>query len=63
MAFKKSPLIKKCFSDLNVYKVVKSPGLVVQLKLKCLLMKLTHDDLSKPRKFKFNCLLEDIKGS
>ena len=61
MFFKKSPLIKKCFSDLNVYEVVKSPGLVVQLKLKCLLIKLTHGDLSKQRKFKFNCLLEDIK--
>ena len=40
----KSPLLKKCFSDLNLYDTVKSPGLVVQLKLKCLLMKSTHDD-------------------
>ena len=30
----KSPLLKKCFSDLKLYKPVKSSGLVVQLKLK-----------------------------
>ena len=29
----KSPLLKKCFSDLNLYEAVKSSGLVVQLKL------------------------------
>ena len=39
----KSPLLKKCFSDLNLYEAVKSSGLVVQLKLKRLLMKPTHD--------------------
>ena len=42
---KKSPLLKKCFSDLNLYESVKSSGLDVQLKLKCLLMKPTHDDI------------------
>ena len=41
----KSPLLKKCFNDLNLYEAVKSPGLVVQLKLKCLLMKTTHYDI------------------
>ena len=38
-------IIKKCFSDLNLYEAVKSPGLVVQLKQKCLLTKPTHDDI------------------
>ena len=41
----KSPLLQKYFGDLNLYKAVKSSGLVVQLKLKCLLMKPTHDDI------------------
>ena len=41
----KSPLLKKCFSDLNLYEAVTSPGLVVQLILKCLLMKPTHNDI------------------
>ena len=41
----KSPLLKKCFTDLNLYEAVKSSSLVVQLKLKCLLMKPTHDDI------------------
>ena len=26
----KSPLLEKCFSDLNLYEAVKSPGLVVK---------------------------------
>ena len=43
----KSPLLKKCFSDLNVYEAVKSSGLVVQLKRQCLLVKPTHDDIIK----------------
>ena len=41
----KSPLFKKCFNDLNLYEAVKSSGLVVQLKLKCCLMKRTHDGI------------------
>ena len=41
----KSPLLQKCFGDLNLYEPVKSSGLVVQLKLKCLLMKPTHHDI------------------
>ena len=40
-----SESVKKCFSDLNLYEVVKSPGLVVELKLNCLLMKPTHGDI------------------
>ena len=39
------------FSDLNLYKAVKSPGLVVQIELKCLLMKPTHDDT-------YTCIIE-----
>ena len=34
----------KCFSDQNLYEAVKSSGLVVQLRLMCLLMKPTPDD-------------------
>ena len=41
----KSPLVKKCFSDLNLYKTLTSSDLVVQLKLKLLLMKSTHDNI------------------
>ena len=41
----KSPLLKKCFSDLNLYEAVMSSDLVVQFKLKFLLMKQTHDDI------------------
>ena len=33
------------FSDLNLYEAVTSSDLVVQLKLKFLLMKPTHDDI------------------
>ena len=40
-----SPLLKKCFSNLNANEAVKSSGLVVQLKIKCLLMETTHDDM------------------
>ena len=46
----KSPLSKKYFSDLNLYEAVKSSGSVVQLKLKCLLMKPTQDDIIKTKK-------------
>ena len=38
-------LFKKCFVDLNLYEAVKSPGLVSQSKIKCLLMKRTPDDI------------------
>ena len=39
------PLLKKCFSDLNANGALKSSGLAVQLKLKCLLMETTHEDM------------------
>ena len=45
----KSPLLKKFFSDLNLYKAVRSSALVVHLKLKSLLMKPTHDDIIKAK--------------
>ena len=48
----KSPLLKKCLSDLNLYKAIKSQGSVVQLKLKCLLMKPTHDDIIEAKDIK-----------
>ena len=42
----KSPLLNNtCLRDLNLYEAVKSSGLVVQLKLKCLLMRPTQDDI------------------
>ena len=44
-----SPLLKKCFSDLNLYEAVTSSDLVVQLKLKFDLMKPTHDDTIKAK--------------
>ena len=52
-----------CFNDLNLYEAVKSSGFVVQLKLKCLLMKLLMMTTSNERKVTFHCLLKDIKGS
>ena len=59
----KFPLLKKCFSDLNLYEAVKSPGLVVQLKLKCLLMKPTHGDIIEVKEVYIQLSFEDIKGS
>ena len=41
----KSPLLKKWFSDLNLYEAGTSSDLGVQLKQKFLLMKPTHDDM------------------
>ena len=35
----------KYFTDLNLYEAVTSSDLVVQLNLKCLLMKQTYDDI------------------
>ena len=40
-----------------------SSSLVVQLELKCLLKKPKHDDIMKQRKFTFNSLLKDFRGS
>ena len=59
----KSPLLKKCFSYLNLNEAVKSPGLVVQLKLKYLLMKPAHDDIIEATEVYIHLSLEDIKGS
>ena len=42
-------MLKKCFRDLNFYEAVKPPGLVVQLKLKCLLTKPAHDDIKEAK--------------
>ena len=58
----KSPLFKKCFSDLNLYEAVKSPGLVVQLKLKCLLMKPTHDDIIEAKEIYIQLSFGSYKG-
>ena len=38
-------------------------SLVLQLKLKCLLTKPTHDDIIEAKEFYITCLLKDIKGS
>ena len=54
----------KCFINLNLYENVKSSGLVVQLKLKCLLMTPTQDDISEAKDvYSQHCLLSNIKGS
>ena len=41
----KFPLLKKYFSDINLYEAVTSSDLVVQLKQVFLPIKLTHDDI------------------
>ena len=56
----KSPLLNKCFSNLNLYEAVKSSDLVVQFKLKCLLTKPTHDDIIEAKEVIVNCLLKAI---
>ena len=58
----KSPLLKKCFSDLNLYEAVKPSGLVVQLKLKCLLMKPTHDDIMEAKEVYIQLSFERYEG-
>ena len=56
------PLFKKCLSDLNLYEAVKSPGLVVQLKLKCFLMKPTHDDIIEAKEVYIQLSFGRYKG-
>ena len=58
----KSPLLKKCFSYLNLYKAVKSSGLDIQLKLKCLLLKPTHDDTIEATEVYSQLYFEKYKG-
>ena len=58
----KSSLLKKCFSNLNLYKAVESTGLVVQLKLKCLQMKLTHDDIIEAKEVYIQLSFGSYKG-
>ena len=53
---------KKCFSDLNLYKAIKSSGLVVQLKLQCLLMKPTHDDIIEAKEVYIQLSFKRCKG-
>ena len=57
----KSPLLKKCFSDLNLYEAVKPSGLVVQIKLKCLLMKPSHDDILEAKEVHSQLSFEKYK--
>ena len=57
-----NPLLKKCFSDLNLYEAVKSSDLVVQLKLKCLLVKPSHDDIIEAGKVYIQLSFENYKG-
>ena len=53
-------LLKKCF--LNLYEAVKSSGLVVQLKLKCLLMKPTHEYIIEAKEVYNQLSYEKYKG-
>ena len=57
----KSPLLKKCFSDLNLYEAVTSSDLVVQLKLMILLMKPTHDDIIEAKEVYIHLSFERYK--
>ena len=58
----KFPLLKKCFSDLNLYEAVRSSDLVVQLKLKCLQMKPTHDDIIEAKEVYSQLSFEIYQG-
>ena len=58
----KSPLLMKCFRDHDLYEAVKSSNLAVQLKLKCLLMKPTQDDVIKANKVYSQLSFEKYKG-
>ena len=55
-------MLKKCFSDLELYEAVKSPGLVVQLKLKCLLKKPAHGDINEAKEVYIQLSFGRYKG-
>ena len=57
----KSPLLKTCLSELNLYEAVKSSALVVQLKLKCVLMKPNHDDIIEAKEVYIQLSFERYK--
>ena len=57
----KSPLLKKCFSDLNSYEVVTSSDLGVQLKLKFLLMMPTHEGIIEAKEVYIKLSFERYK--
>ena len=59
----KSPLLMKCFSNLNLFQAVKSSGLVVQLNWSVCWWNQLMMTSSKQRKFTCNCLLKNIKES
>ena len=58
----KPHLLKKCFSDLNLYEAVKSSALVLQSKLKCVLMKPTHDDIIEAKEVYIQLSFERYVG-
>ena len=58
----KSPLLKKCISELIFYEAVKSSGLVVQLKLKSLLMEPTRDAIIEAKEVYSQLSFEKYKG-
>ena len=49
------------YFDLNIYEAVKSSGLIVQLKLKCLLMKPTQDDIIEAKEVNSQLSFERYK--
>ena len=58
----KCPLLKKCFSDLNLYEAVTSSDLGVQLELKFLLrMKPTHHDIIEAKEVYIQLSFESYK--
>ena len=58
----KSPLLKKGSSGLSLCEAVMSSGLAVQLKLKCVLMKHTHDDIIEAKEVYIQLIFERHKG-
>ena len=54
----KSPLLRKCFSDLNLYEAVTSSDLVVQYKRKFLLMMPTLEGMSEAQEVYIQLSLE-----
>ena len=59
---KKSPLLKECLNCLIHTKQITSSSLALQLKLKCLLKKPTHDDIIEAKEVYNQQSFERYKG-
>ena len=58
----KSPLLKKCLNGQIHTEQITSSSLVVQLKLKCLLKKPTHDDIFEAKEVYIQQSFKRYKG-